>query len=720
MRLRANPSRGLLAAGVSLLAGVLLLASPPPPRETPPAGFSEPSWARQKVYETKLLESVRADSCRDHHRLLTSQPHVAGTPGNFRVSQYIFDRFREYGLEAEFAEYEVLLAYPEEIRVEIVAPERVVLANPEPADPLDPLTDVSRTPVAQLPWNAYSPDADFEAPVVYANHGRPEDFRQLEALGVSLQGKIALLRYFQGYRGGKSYEAEKHGVAGILVYSDPMEDGYFQGDVWPDGPWGPPGHLQRGANVYDFLVPGDPLTPGWPSTPEAKRIPPEESRILPKIPMVPLSARDAAEVLRRLGGPAVPPGWQGALPFTYHLGDDRLRVRLVNRQRRVRTKIRNVIGRIRGSEFPEELVVLSNHHDAWVYGGVDPSSGTATMLELARVLGALAREGYRPRRTLLFGNWDAEEYTLTGSTEWGEQYADTLRRTAIACLNVDAAASGADFSVSASPLLRRLILEAAQAVEDPQTSQPVYDRWARSESGANVRSYVSGARAEAGGPLIERLGSGSDYTVFFNHLGIPSLDMLFDGPYGVYHSVYDGHVWMSRFGDPGFRFHAAMARLWGVMALRLANADLLPLDPRAEAEALDSYVEELRPEAPPEFFARHLAPLQSEARGLGRAAARFDSRARGWLRDPKAHRPALARANRALLQLERDFTHPDGLPNRPWFKHLVYAPKPSYRAQVLPAIAEALQRNDAAGAAEQARRLREAIRTARKRLEETR
>src|SRR3989338_2129189 len=238
MRLRANPSRGLFAAGVSLLAGVLLLASPSPPRETPPAGFREPSWARQKVYETKLLESVRADSCRDHHRLLTSQPHVAGTPGNFRVSQYIFDRFREYGLEAEFAEYEVLLAYPEEICVEIVAPERVVLANPEPADPLDPLTDVSRTPVAQLPWNAYSPDADFEAPVVYANHGRPEDFRQLEALGVSLQGKIALLRYFQGYRGGKSYEAEKHGVAGILVYSDPMEDGYFQGDVSPHGPSG--------------------------------------------------------------------------------------------------------------------------------------------------------------------------------------------------------------------------------------------------------------------------------------------------------------------------------------------------------------------------------------------------------------------------------------------------------------------------------------------------
>jgi len=708
-----------LAGLVLLLAGLLLAATPSPEPEKPPSGFTPSTWNWQKAFEAKLQQRASASFCRDHLRFLTSQPHLAGTPGNLRVSQYILERFRESGLEAEYREYQVLLAYPEEIRVEIVAPERVALSHPEPADPLDPLTDVSRDPVAHLPWNAYSPDADLEAPVVYANYGRPEDFRQLTELGVSLAGKIVLLRYFEGYRGGKSFEAEKHGVAGILVYSDPMEDGYFQGDVWPHGPWGPPGHLQRGANVYDFLIPGDPLTPGWASLPEAKRIRPEDSTILPKIPMVPLSAPDAAELLRRLGGPAVPQGWQGALPLTYHLGDDRLRVHLVNRQRRERTTIRNVIGKLVGSERPDEFVLLSNHHDAWVYGAVDPASGTATMLELARVLGELAREGYRPRRTILFGNWDAEEYTLTGSTEWGEQFADELRQKAIACLNVDASTSGTDFSVSASPLLRRLILEATQSVADPQTGQPVYDRWAKSASGANVRSYVSGA-AGASGPLIERLGSGSDYTVFFNHLGIPSLDMLFDGPYGVYHSVYDGFVWMERFGDPGFRYHAAMVRLWGVMALRLANADLLPFDAQAYGEALESYVEELRPQTDPEFFARHLAPLQTEARALDQAAERFEARSRRWLEDPRAHRAALARANRTLRDFERDFTHPEGLRGRPWFQHLVYAPLPSYRAQVLPGIAEALERKDAAAAAAEAGRLRQAIRTARKRLEEAR
>ncbi|MBI4466473.1 MAG: M28 family metallopeptidase [Acidobacteria bacterium] len=721
MTLPAGPVKALrLAAALALLGGVVLLeATSPAPGEKPPTGFSEHTWTWEKAFEAKLQERVEAARCREHLRFLTRQPHTAGTPGNFRVSQYILEHFREYGLEAEFAEYDVLLAYPEEVRAEIVAPERVGLAQAEPAHPLDPLTDVSHDPVAHLPWNAYSPDADLDAPLLYANYGRPEDFRRLQEMGLTLEGKIVLLRYFEGYRGGKSYEAEKHGVAGILVYSDPMEDGYFQGEVWPEGPWGPPGHVQRGANVYDFLVPGDPLTPGWASTPGARRIAPEESSILPKIPMVPLSAVDAGEILRRLGGPAVPTGWQGALPFTYHVGDGRLRVHLVNRQRRVRTTIRNVIGKIRGTEFPDQMVLLSNHHDAWVYGAVDPGSGTATMLELAQVLGQLAREGYRPRRTVVFANWDAEEYTLTGSTEWGEQFAEPLRAGAVACLNVDAATSGSDFSVSASPLLRRLIVEATQAVADPQTGQPVYDRWAQAASSPNVRGYATGA-APAAGPPIARLGSGSDYTVFYNHLGIPSLDMLFDGPYGVYHSVYDGFVWMARFGDPEFRYHAAMARLWGVMALRLANADLLPFEPEAYAEALAAYVEELRPQAEPEFFARHLAPVGDEAHKLARAARRTQARLRRWLRNPNAHRTELGRANERLLQLERDFIHPEGLPDRPWFKHLVYAPRPSYRAQVLPGIAEALEKKDMARAAREARRLQQALERARKHLDEIR
>ncbi len=702
----------LLAGG-----GLLTFAWPQQRPATPPTGFAAATWQWQHKYEGMLQGEVRADNTRDHLRFLTDQPHVAGTAGNFRVSQYLFDRFREYGLETEFAEYEVLLAYPEEVRVEIVAPDRVVLARPEPADPRDPHTDLSADAIARLPWNAYAADADIEALVVYANYARPEDLQQLVQLGVELKGKILLARYFQGYRGGKSFEAEKHGVAGLLVYSDPMEDGYFQGDVWPEGPWGPAGHFQRGANVYDFLVPGDPLTPGWASTPGARRIAPEESQILPKIPMVPLSAPDAQEILARLGGPAVPKGWQGALPLTYHIGDGSLRVRLVNRQKRVRTKIRNVIGRLRGSEFPDEVVLLSNHHDAWVYGAVDPASGTASMLELARVLGSLVQQGYRPRRTLVFGNWDAEEHTLTGSTEWGEQFAEELRGDAIACLNVDSATSGSDLSIGASPLLRRLILEATRAVTDPQSGGALFDRWATTSVGESVRRYVTGM---AGGPSIGRLGSGSDYTVFFNHLGIPSLDMVFDGPYGVYHSVYDNFYWMEHFGDPGFRYHAAMARLWGVMALRLANADLLPFDPGAYAEEVERYLEELKADAPADFALRHLAPIEQEARKLRRASQRFELQRKQWLRRSPLDKVRLDRANRALQGLEAELTHPDGLPGRSWFKHLLYAPLPSYRAQVLPGIAEKLHAGDLEAAAHEARRVREGVERLRKRLEETR
>lgn len=309
------------------------------------------------------------------------------------------------------------------------------------------------------------------------------------------------------------------------------------------------------------------------------------------------------------------------------------------------------------------------------------------MLELARVLGELAREGYRPRRTIVFASWDAEEYTLTGSTEWGEEHADFLRQNGVACLNVDSAASGANFSVSASPLLRHLIIEAAQAVEAPQTGKPVYEHWVKSSAEANVRSYISGITLAAG-PSIGRLGSGSDYTVFFNHLGIPALDMTFDGPYGVYHSVYDNFYWMEYFGDPGFRSHATIARLWGVVALRLANADLLPFDVAAYADAIGTYVEELKSKTEPQFFADHLAPIQKEAQRLSREASSAESGWQRWLAEPQAHAAALARANQILLQIERHLTHPDGIPGRPWFKHLLYAPQPSYHALTLPGIRE--------------------------------
>jgi N-acetylated-alpha-linked acidic dipeptidase len=413
----------------------------------------------------------------------------------------------------------------------------------------------------------------------------------------------------------------------------------------------------------------------------------------------PLSFRDAREILQALGGPARPTrGWQGGGPFAYHVGPGpaRLRVR-VDVPRETRT-IRNVIGRLRGSDpaVADELVLLSNHHDAWTFGAVDPSSGTATALELARGLGELARQGRRPRRSLVFGIWDAEEFTLTGSTEWGEQHREALARNAVACLNVDASASGDRLSVSAVPSLRAFIHQAARGVRDPKGRGSVYDVW-RSGSGDNVRAYGVAAGEKSAEPVVNVLGSGSDYTVFFNHIGVPSVDMLFDGPYGVYHSAYDTHEWMRRHGDPGFRYHAAMAQLWGVMALRLANADVLPFDYAAYGRDLLVYLDDVA----------HLAG--EKALALDLSAARRAAQAIAELPTPRADASAPAEVNRALIQAERDLLDPEGIPERPWFRHLVYAPLPSYEAETLPGLREAVVKGDAARAAAQARTLTRAL-----------
>jgi N-acetylated-alpha-linked acidic dipeptidase len=466
--------------------------------------------------------------------------------------------------------------------------------------------------------------------------------------------------------------------------------------------------------VYDFLVPGDPLTPGWPSTPAARRLPPEDAKILPKIPMVPLSAADAEEILKRLDGREAPKAWQGGLALTYRLGGEAVKVRIALQMENRVTPIWNVTGRILGSEEPEKLVILSNHHDAWVYGAVDPASGTASMLETARALGQLLKEGFRPRRTILLGNWDAEEYTLTGSTEWGEQFADELRRNAVVCLNVDASTSGQDFTVAAVPALVPAVVEAAQAVRDPATGRSVYQRWAERRAERSVRSYALPGSGAAAVPF-GLLGGGSDYMVFLQHNGVPALDMIFDGPYGVYHSVYDDFAWMERFGDPGFRYHAAMSRLWGLLALRFANADLLPLDYSIYATEVAAYLEGLENIAPADFFTGTIRPLVEKCRAWHEAAAAITTRLEAWrVGDTVAPggglKPAATDAiNAALMAQERAWLDEQGIPGRPWFRHLVYAPLPSYEAETLPGLREALEARDLERAQQQAQRLRAAL-----------
>ena len=667
-----------------------------PGQSAVPLGFSPSSDVLERKWEELYLTQLNPGRCGRYLRRLTFEPHVAGTPGDRRVTNYVFDEFKRDGLNPEIVEYRVLLSYPKRVSVELQRGGKkppLELANPEPEIRGDPDTRVS-DPLAQVPWNAYSPSGNLTAPVVYANYGTAEDYDRLAQLGLSVRGKIVLVRYFHGYRGGKSYEAEKRGAAGVIVYSDPADDGTARGPVYPHGPWGPLGHFQRGAVVYDFLVPGDPLTPGWASTDSAPRIPETESKILPKIPMVPLSALEARQILKRLRGHAAPGSWQGGLPFTYHLGDDTLKVHLALEMENRVTPIWDVIARIQGSEEPEKLVILSNHHDAWVYGAVDPASGTASMLEAARAFGELLKQGFRPRRTILFGNWDAEEYTLTGSTEWGEQFESELGRNGVVCLNVDSATSGRNFTASAVPSLLPALIDATATLADPATGATIYDRWKRSRGLGDIRSY---ALPGAGGPVpFGILGGGSDFMVFLQHNGVPSADMTFDGPYGVYHSIYDDYRWMKRFGDPGFRYHAAMSRLWGLLAMRFADADLLPFDYSLYAREVVAYLESLEKLAPGDFDSGEIQPLIAKARAWQQAALRLttelESLRQGTL--PLPSRALMVAANEALMAQERALLEADGIPGRPWFRHLIYAPLPSYDAETLPGLREALQAKD--------------------------
>ncbi len=673
-------------AAVALALVAATAASRP---EEPLTGFSPDSSAREREYERRLLALPQPEDCGAILRELTRAPHLAGTEGNARLAAWLADEYRKAGFAVETPSYEVLLSYPRSARIEIVGEPDVPLGRGEEPIASDP---DSAVPEAAVAWNAYAPTADVVGEVVYVNRGSAADYDRLAKLGVEVRGKIALARYYGGYRGGKSLEAEKRGVAAVLVYSDPADDGWFKGPVYPGGPWGPASHFQRGANVYDFIVPGDPLTPGWASTPTARRIPISESEILPKMPMMPLSWRDAAEILRRLQGPAVPEeSWQGlAMADTFRVGPGpvRLHVRIDN-SREKRT-ITNVIATLRGTEDPEKKILLSNHYDAWVYGAVDPSSGTAALLALGRALGKLAGEGLRPRRSIVIAAWDAEEYTLTGSTEWGEENEADLRRNAVVCINVDEATHGRIFSPSASPLLFTAIREAAQDLPDPGApGRSVADSWQANAGFIGVGSY---ATATGGGEElpVAILGSGSDYTVFFNHLGVASTDLVFDGPYGVYHSVYDSYHWMATEGDPGFLYHAAMAKYAGLLALRFANASLLPFDAAAYGMAIAGYAEELAAAPGSSAVAPQLRNLAGKAREWSAVAGAAQKALAGKMRAGQAGAADLRNANAWLLSLERAMVEGGGIPGRPWFRHLIYAPLPSYMAETLPAIREAV------------------------------
>ena len=647
-------------------------------------GFTRDGAAAESALERRFLPLPSRDRIRDEHRVFAGEPHLAGSDRDRVLALRTRDRFIELGLEhVEVTTHEVLLPWPEEVVVEMRSPSVWRASMREDPIPEDPYTQIPPEK-AGLPYHAYPASGEITAPVVYAGSGNPADYDALARRGIDIRGKISLVRYSvpYSYRGFKALTAQQRGAAGILIYSDPADDGAGKGAVYPKGPWGPESHIQRGAVVYDFMVPGDPLTPGWASVPGARRISKSEAVSLPAIISAPLSYKDA-RVLLEAKDPVV------------HMkvrSDDRIR------------EIWTVTGTIVGSDKPDDLVIVGNHRDAWIYGGVDPSSGSAALMELARTLGELARGGWRPRRSILFASWDAEEFTLTSSTEWGEQHAARITEGAVAYLNVDSAGSGPAFTATAVPALNRLISEVAHTVRDPALRIPV------AAASRDRRAAIRGSLpAGSSDDLVDnRLGGGSDYTVFLNHLGIPVADLAFDGPYGVYHSIYDTHEWVARIGDPGFRYHATMVQLWGLLALRLANADALPLDYVPYADGIAGFIKDIERRATasrPAFADLHAAAAELKDAALGFNRRRDDALARVDL-------PALERLNASLIRVERALIDPAGIPERPWYRHLIYAPKYTYAPEVLPGVAEAVDAGKEALAAGEAVRVTKALRRA--------
>jgi len=663
------------------------------------SGFSATGATFQAEIEAKFKSIPSPDEARKHHRFFTAEPHPAGSERNNDLARHIAELWKQQGWEdVTLRRYDVLNTFPREVFCEMIAPVRYKASLREDPYDVDPDT---KNPRVQAAYTGLSASGEVTAPVVYAHSGNPEDYDLLRKHGIDVKGKIVLVRYSNpySYRGFKALTAEREGAAAMIVYSDPQEDGYKRGKVFPDGPWGPESHIQRGAITYDFIVPGDPLTPGWASIEGAKRIPIEQAVSVPKIIALPMSWRDARHFLENMDGPEAPKDWQGGLPIKYRLGGAVTAHVKVDMDNSVKPNY-VVEARIRGSEFPDEWIVLGNHRDAWEFGGVDPSSGTASMIEMSRALGELKKQGIRPKRTIVICSWDGEEVGLTGSTEWGEQFADELKTKAVAYVNVDSSASGPNFRPDAVASLAPLIVEVSRSLDAP-SGKSLYEEWKASMKREHKDTRES--------KLVDtRIGSGSDHTVFLNFLGRPTIGLTFDGPYGVYHSVYDDFYWMNQFGDPGYRYHTLMSKLWGVLALRLANAEILPFDFAFYADNIRQFVGLLqkKKDAKKHFDFKPLLASVAQFEVEGRALNQAIERALG---SGKIDGGLSQQINRRIMKVEANWLNPNGIPGRPWFKHILYAARYTYAHLELPGLTEAIERSDWQAAAAQGKIIEDAL-----------
>jgi N-acetylated-alpha-linked acidic dipeptidase len=659
-------------------------------------GFPRAMLATERAHEDALRAVPSADTLRAQLVALSAFPHEAGTERSHRVAAAILARFRAFGLDASIEQFEALMPRPLSRSLELLSPRRYRALLREPPVPGDP-TSGQRD---QLPtFNAYSPDGDVTGDLVYVNYGVPDDYRTLDSLGISVRGRIVIARYGRSWRGIKPKVAAEHGAIGCLIYSDPRDDGFFQGDPWPRGPMRPPQGVQRGSVMDLPLYPGDPLSPGWASEPGSRRLPIAEARTLATIPVMPISYGDAIPLLGSLEGPVAPGSWRGALPFTYHVGPGPGRARLALRFEWKTRPLYDVIAVIPGATRPDEWVLYGNHHDAWINGAADPVSGQVSFDEAARALGALLRTGWRPARTIVLAAWDGEEWGLLGSTEWAEKHADELSQKAVVYFNGDVNEQGW-FGASGSPSLEQFLLEVARDVPAPtgggRSALQAAQQHRRDQRGRDSADAATDTALSLG-----MLGSGSDYTAFIDHLGVASLDVRYGGATedGIYHSIYDDYTFYLRFLDSSLTGEVAQARTLGTAILRMADAPVLPFEFGAAARKFDRYVDELaRLAAARDSGGKlDLGPLRQAVARLAAAAARYDgalARLDGMSEtDVRARSDALDRVNRMLYRTERAVSDTGGLPARPWFRNLIYAPGryTGYGAKSMPGIREALE-----------------------------
>jgi N-acetylated-alpha-linked acidic dipeptidase len=687
-------------------------------------GFSPDAATAERAWESKFKAIPSSEHLREYMQRLSARPHHVGSPYDKDNAEWILARFKEWGLDAKIETFDVLFPTPRERAVELVEPSRFTVKLEEPAVSSDP---TSNQQSEQLPtYNAYSVDGDVTAPLVYVNFGVPEDYEQLERLGISVKGAIVIARYGVSWRGIKPKVAAEHGAVGCIIYSDPHEDGYFQGDVFPAGAWRPRDGAQRGSVMDMPVYPGDPLTPGVGATDGAARLPLSEAKTITRIPVLPISYGDAQPLLAALKGTVAPSNWRGALPLTYHLGPGPAKVHLKMKSNWDTKRLYDVVARIPGSAEPDVWIVRGNHHDAWVNGAEDPVSAAVAEMEEARSLGDLINQGWKPKRTIIYCVWDGEEEGLLGSTEWAEQHADELRRHAAVYINSDGNSRGY-LQMSGSHSLERFVNGVAKDIDDPEKDYPVWkrlrlDRIAKAP--ATERDQVR-QRADL---RLGALGSGSDYTAFIDHLGVASLDLSYGGEDGggIYHSIYDDFYWYTHFADTDFRYGRALAQTIGIAVMRLADADLLPYDFTDLTDAVRTYVDELeklwksktdeikernkeieegvyvaiadpkktlvppKVEDVPPFL--NFAPLRNGLEQLTRGSEHYD---RAVQKAALSAKP-LAAVNQKLTQAERALTLPDGLPGRPWFRHQIYAPGlyTGYGVKTIPGVREAIEQKN--------------------------